>query len=401
MIENGDKINVIIPTRERADTLYHCLKTVVNQNYRNLNIIVSDNFSQDNTKEIVSSMADSRIKHINTGKRISMSHNWEFALNHVSEGWVTFLGDDDGILPGGIERVSDIINKTGAKAIVSKWGFYYWPESTEFENKLTVPLTTGYEIRNSEKWLKKLMCGKANYIDLPYIYTGGFVDISAVNAARNKIGDFFCSMIPDVYSAIAIASTVEKYVMINEPVAVMGVSSHSGGASGLGIGKSLEPSKKFYSETNIPFHPRLGSERVKSIRISIYECYLQSIHLHKDALKVNMIEQLNLAMAQSTKDYASELLDYCKHVASINGLDINSIDTGIMKYILTRLSILKIAVLSIFKCQTIDARMYFVYDVFGASQISRTIHQYFTTDKHSGIYRLFLLTAKRLMRNFQ
>lgn len=396
MNDKNVKINVIIPTRERADTLYYCLKSVLNQNYDNINIIVSDNFSQDNTREIVSSIADARVKYINTGKRISMSHNWEFALNHVSEGWVTFLGDDDGILPGGIARVVNIINETGVKAITSKWGFYFWPGSTEFENQLTIPLTTGYEIRISEKWLAKLMYGKANYTDLPYIYTGGFSDISIINAARNKNGEFICSMIPDVYSAIALASIVDRYVMINEPVTVMGVSSHSTGASNFGASKSQEAAQIFYSESNIPFHSRLGSERVKSIRIIIYECYLQSLHLHNDALKINMLDQLRLAMAQSNRDYSNELLYYCRNVASKNGIDMELINDGGMKQKLIRLSILINAVFSIFKCQTIEASKYFVKDVFGASQLSRTIHKYYTTDKHSGTYRLISLVAKKL-----
>lgn len=394
------KINVLIPTRERPDTLYYCLKTVANQNYDNLNIIVSDNFSQDNTMEVVSSIADSRIKYINTGKRISMSHNWEFALNHVSEGWVTFLGDDDGILPGGIARVAKIIKETGVKAVTSKWGFYFWPGSTELENQLTIPLTTGYETRRSDEWFSKLMRGEANYLDLPYIYTGGFADISVVNAARNKDGEFFCSMIPDVYSAIALASTVDRYAMINEPVTVMGVSSHSNGASNFGAGKNQEPARKFYSEPNIPFHPRLGSGRVKSIRIIIYECYLQSMHLHNDALKVNIFDQLNLALEQSSKDYYNELLDYCNTVASINGLDNKSIKIGGIKQKFIRLLILISAVLLNFKCQTIDAKQYYINDVFGASQLSKIINQYYNTDKHSGLYIIYLLAINKIKRIF-
>ncbi|MFC2016527.1 glycosyltransferase family A protein [Chloroflexota bacterium] len=46
---------VVIPTRERYDTLGHALHTCVIQNYDNLEIIVSDNFRQDHTPEIVES----------------------------------------------------------------------------------------------------------------------------------------------------------------------------------------------------------------------------------------------------------------------------------------------------------------------------------------------------------
>ena len=77
--------NVIVPTRERADVLLHCLRTIVAQDYERLKIIVSDNFSQDHTEEIVRSFRDERISYLNTGARLSMSHNWEFALGHASE----------------------------------------------------------------------------------------------------------------------------------------------------------------------------------------------------------------------------------------------------------------------------------------------------------------------------
>ena len=59
------KFSVIIPTRERSDTLQSSLKTCVGQDYDNLEIIVSDNFSTDNTREVVESFDDPRIRYIN------------------------------------------------------------------------------------------------------------------------------------------------------------------------------------------------------------------------------------------------------------------------------------------------------------------------------------------------
>ena len=75
-----NKFTIIIPTRERCDTLYHTIRTCLNQTYKNYEIIVSDNFSQDDTKKIVTSFDDKRITYINTGKRCSMSENFEFAF---------------------------------------------------------------------------------------------------------------------------------------------------------------------------------------------------------------------------------------------------------------------------------------------------------------------------------
>jgi glycosyltransferase involved in cell wall biosynthesis len=44
------KFKLIVPTRERADTLYYYLQALP-QRYDNFDILVSDNFSQDNTEQ--------------------------------------------------------------------------------------------------------------------------------------------------------------------------------------------------------------------------------------------------------------------------------------------------------------------------------------------------------------
>src|SRR5690606_25949425 len=93
------KITVIIPTRERCDVFVSALKTVTGQNYDDLEILVSDNFSQDATEEVARQSNDPRVRYLNTGRRLSMAHNWEFALEHATGDWVTIVGDDDGLLP--------------------------------------------------------------------------------------------------------------------------------------------------------------------------------------------------------------------------------------------------------------------------------------------------------------
>src|SRR5690349_14295603 len=101
-----NKYTVVIPTRERADTLYHTLRTCVDQDYENLSILVSDNCSADNTADVVHSFRDKRIQYIKTPARLSMSANWDFALDHVTEGYVNFIGDDDGLIPGSLDIVN-------------------------------------------------------------------------------------------------------------------------------------------------------------------------------------------------------------------------------------------------------------------------------------------------------
>src|SRR5438309_8662723 len=125
---NGEanlRFSVLIPTRERSDTLAATLKTCVNQSYANLEIIVSDNFSQDNTRGVVESFSDQRIRYTNTGKRIGMSQNWEHAFSLASGDFVMYLGDDDGLLHVAISPIAGTLSAVDWDVISWKSATYY------------------------------------------------------------------------------------------------------------------------------------------------------------------------------------------------------------------------------------------------------------------------------------
>lgn len=281
------KITVIIPTRERCDVLESSLRTVTSQDYDNLEIIVSDNCSTDDTEGVVRRANDRRIRYINTGKRLSMSHNWEFALSNVDKGWVSFIGDDDGLMPESIKTVAAIIETSGVEAIRSTFCTYHWPAVMGNENgQLIVPMGSGIETREASSWLGRVMRGVAKYPQLPVIYDGGFISLATLNKVKSKTGAFFASCNPDLYSAVAIASAIDRYVFLRAPMAVSGVSKHSTGNSSFSVKKSKNttPTSTFYAEGNIPFHSEMPLQEDGSLPISfqamVYEAYLQSVSLH-------------------------------------------------------------------------------------------------------------------------
>ncbi len=282
------KITVVIPTRGRCDVLEKALRTVTSQDYDNLKIIVSDNFSNDGTEELVRSFDDKRIQYLNTGQRISMSHNWEFAVSHVSEGWVTIIGDDDGLLPDSLRKVARIVQATDVKAIRSKVCYYAWPGLKGNEiGLLKVPLASGQEVRDARAWLFKVLNGHADYTELPMLYNGGYVDVSVLNEIRRRTGAVYRSFNPDIYSAISIASVVDRYVFSNEPLAINGLSKHSIGTSHFARARLAEisPARVFASEGNIPLHkdiPRCPDRGIPaSMHALVYESYLQSQDLRE------------------------------------------------------------------------------------------------------------------------
>lgn len=298
---------IIIPTRERADTLVHALQTVLTQDYENFEILVSDNASLDDTAKKVAAIKNPRLRYVNTGHRISMSENWEFALSHVKSGWVTVLGDDDAILPGSLNKVNQIINKTGTEAIRSNGCSYSWPGlSDSHYGRLRVSLKRGYEIRDSGRMLQLVINGSDAYTELPVLYNGGFISIELIKRAKKKTGNFFQSMTPDVYSGIIFSLLTENYVYSYEPLAINGASLHSGGTAGFEKIKKVriyDPAEKFWREKNIPLHkdipPVKTGRPVRSISVCVYEAYLQAKPFH-DLKKISTSHEKQLAIALRT-----------------------------------------------------------------------------------------------------
>ena len=110
MASNEILFSIVIPTYNRANLIKRCIESVINQTYQNWEAIIVDNYSEDNTEEIVSSFNDERIrfyKNHNYGV-ISVSRN--FALDNSNGHWICFLDSDDSWASDKLEQILPYLN---------------------------------------------------------------------------------------------------------------------------------------------------------------------------------------------------------------------------------------------------------------------------------------------------
>src|SRR5207249_2293678 len=74
-------------------------------------------------RRFVESVTDPRVRYVNPGRRVSMSANWEFAVEQARGDYIMIIGDDDAIVPGALDRlISEIPRRTS--------DVYFWPKHT-------------------------------------------------------------------------------------------------------------------------------------------------------------------------------------------------------------------------------------------------------------------------------
>ena len=108
-MNNSPLVSIVIPTYNHAPMLQRALATVVEQKYQNWNAIVVNNFSSDNTLEVVAAFNDPRIQCVNFRNNgvIGASRNEGIAL--ATGKYVAFLDSDDTWFPTKLEKCVEIL----------------------------------------------------------------------------------------------------------------------------------------------------------------------------------------------------------------------------------------------------------------------------------------------------
>ncbi len=89
-------VSIGIPTYNRANSyLKQALQSAVNQTYKNLEIIVSDNCSSDNTEAAVRDFNDPRVRYYRQKENIGAVPNCNFCLEQSRGKYFLALYDDD------------------------------------------------------------------------------------------------------------------------------------------------------------------------------------------------------------------------------------------------------------------------------------------------------------------
>ena len=97
-------ISVIIPTYNRADTILRSVNSVLNQTYKDMELLIVDDGSTDNTKELIEQIDDSRIRYIYLGANSGASNARNIGARHARGEWIAFQDSDDAWKPDKLSK---------------------------------------------------------------------------------------------------------------------------------------------------------------------------------------------------------------------------------------------------------------------------------------------------------
>lgn len=125
-MENNPIISIIIPTKDTAKYLPECLDSIINQTYKNWEVLAVNDGSSDNSLEILRSynLKDSRIKALNNPNP-SLLKALRYGYAHASGSLIHRMDSDDKMPIDKLEAMSETLISSGKGSVVTGGATYF------------------------------------------------------------------------------------------------------------------------------------------------------------------------------------------------------------------------------------------------------------------------------------
>ena len=229
-----------MPTRNRGYLLEQSIQTVLGQSFTDYELIVSDNNSHDNTRQIVGNLStrSRNIRYINTGRDLSMCANFEYAFEHAIGDYIIYISDDDALVNDALAYIhavlttSTSLERNPINVLVWQRGGYGHPDLSLAGHRtrlfLAYRLRTGrlYEVKSN--LLLDVLCDFDNQHPNYHFIVPKVINCAlsreAMQKCREYTGHFFVPPYPDYTTVCQMLSAHSVYHVIDMPLYICGTS---------------------------------------------------------------------------------------------------------------------------------------------------------------------------------
>ncbi len=104
-------VSIALPTYNRAYLLPSVLKTILDQDYRDFELVIVDDGSTDNTAQVLQDLHDPRIRYLPLPQNMGIGYARNHGLQVAQGKYLAFADSDDPWLPGKLSREVSIMEQ--------------------------------------------------------------------------------------------------------------------------------------------------------------------------------------------------------------------------------------------------------------------------------------------------
>ncbi len=126
MKKENNLISILIVAFNSENFIFKTIQSCLNQTYSNLEILILDNASKDNTVKIIKNIDDPRIKLFQNKKNIGPYNGLNFLINKTKGEYIAIQDHDDLWLPKKLEKQINYLNKNLNRIACGTYAYYFY-----------------------------------------------------------------------------------------------------------------------------------------------------------------------------------------------------------------------------------------------------------------------------------
>lgn len=234
------KVSIVVPVYNCEKYLAEAITTLLEQTYKEVEVIVVDDGSTDCSYEIAATFADrvQLIRQTNQGQSVALRNGWNAASGSI----LSYLSADDRLLPNAVEQCVNVLRNSPGSVLVYP-DFYLLNAQGQTTQLVTPPDYSEYEL------YAQLHC-------LPG--PGAFF----VRAAYERVGPWRTDLrqMPDLEFFLRLAS-IGGFLHLPKPLACFRIHDESASYRPVSVARAEEPLEIVEGKLSVFSQPHLAGYR--------------------------------------------------------------------------------------------------------------------------------------------
>jgi len=230
--------SILLPSRNRLALLKFAVASIVDQDWRDLEIVISDNASEPSYAAYIQEIEGVSVNYLRSTETLSVTENWNRALDAARGRYIIMLGDDDALTPGCLRRFAETIHRFEEPDVVYVMAYHYTypgvhpgaPEGylAKVNNSVVFVESSGpYELPRNQA--RQLGVDGLHFRHNVSFNAQHFIWRRDYICEKSGVTPFFQSPYPDYFACFVTFMTAPRIVVMPSPEMIVGISRQSFG----------------------------------------------------------------------------------------------------------------------------------------------------------------------------
>ena len=236
--------SIVLPTKDRVLLLEPLIKSILDQDFKDFELIISDNSDTEETQDLLTRFQDKRINNTRTGG-LKMADNWDQSIKLASGKYMLLFSDKMLIKKGALKYLHNYLKNNPAECVTwdldiscDKEKVFF--KSSQLDHKSKI---------NSKELIKKIILSDYHSYDVAPFHCNSCISVKLLNKIRSQSGRISHQLNPDYTLSYQVVLNVQNIHRLEKSLVILRQKDlEAGYGNGFSFIKKAEAANQFIQD---------------------------------------------------------------------------------------------------------------------------------------------------------